>query len=354
MLIRSNAKKFMRILRRSIIPISYHARHRRRAMAAVDVIQKYNGRHLTHKMKNKIDAYAIDVLGHVKYAPWLYVYTLIRGEFKEGWIPDNFWGRLVVPAVNKKLAVVSDFKTFSNVVLRTEALPDIGYHIDGILYDKNFSIISVDKFRLEITRNHDFVYLKQDGTQQGKGILKAKVEELLRDRLVKFVNCVIQSPIKQHPFFENMVSGSVATLRITTVKEKNGDIGMRAAYLRVGRQDRPWVESSSAIKVAVIDGDGRLDSSCYTPDWRRWERHPDTGFSFANQLIPHFDRAVQLCVSLHKKIPHVTVVGWDTAIDEGYKVKVIEWNNNHSDIKFSEATTGPCFLGLDWEAYARK
>ena len=79
-------------------------------MAAVDVIQKYNGRHLTHKMKNKIDAYAIDVLGHVKYAPWLYVYTLIRGEFKEGWIPDNFWGRLVVPAVNKKLAVVSRFQ----------------------------------------------------------------------------------------------------------------------------------------------------------------------------------------------------------------------------------------------------
>ena len=59
-------------------------------MAAVDVIQKYNGRHLTHKMKHKIDAYAIDVLGHVKYAPWLYVYTLIRENLRKDGYPIIF------------------------------------------------------------------------------------------------------------------------------------------------------------------------------------------------------------------------------------------------------------------------
>jgi hypothetical protein len=30
---------------------------------------------------------------------------------------------------------------------------------------------------------------------------------------------------------------------------------------------------------------------------------------------------------------------------------VLEWNSKHCDIKFSEASTGPCFLGLDWEQY---
>jgi hypothetical protein len=29
-------------------------------------------------------------------------------------------------------------------------------------------------------------------------------------------------------------------------------------------------------------------------------------------------------------------------------VKIVEWNG-HTDIKFSEAATGPCFLGLGWE-----
>jgi hypothetical protein len=29
----------------------------------------------------------------------------------------------------------------------------------------------------------------------------------------------------------------------------------------------------------------------------------------------------------------------------------IEWNGGHCDIKFSEATTGPCFTGLNWSRF---
>jgi hypothetical protein len=47
-------------------------------------------------------------------------------------MPDNFFGRMVCPRVNKSLTVVTGYKTLSNVVLKTEALPDVGYYIDGI------------------------------------------------------------------------------------------------------------------------------------------------------------------------------------------------------------------------------
>ena len=39
------------------------------------------------------------------------------------------------------------------------------------------------------------------------------------------------------------------------------------------------------------------------------------------------------------------------AICDDETTKVIEWNAKHCDIKFSEASTGPCFLGLGWEKY---
>ena len=58
-----------------------------------------------------------------------------------------------------------------------------------------------------------------------------------------------------------------------------------------------------------------------------------------------------MCIELHKKLPHITIIGWDMAICDDETTKVIEWNTGHCDIKFSEASTGPCFLGLGWEKY---
>ena len=60
-------------------------------MEAVRVIQKHNSENLTEKIKKTVDDYSIEVLGSKKFAPWLYVYTLVKGEFQEGWIPDNFF-----------------------------------------------------------------------------------------------------------------------------------------------------------------------------------------------------------------------------------------------------------------------
>lgn len=81
----------------------YHSDHRKRALRIAGVISKQNGSRLTKKLKRIVDEYSSDVFGSRKYAPWLYVYTLVRGKFVEGWIPDNFFGRSVVPVVNKKL-----------------------------------------------------------------------------------------------------------------------------------------------------------------------------------------------------------------------------------------------------------
>ena len=96
---------------------------------------------------------------------------------------------------------------------------------------------------------------------------------------------------------------------------------------------------------------GELDSSAYTADWRRWDRHPDTNVDFAKQRIPCFGKAMDLCTGLHQSIPHCAVIGWDVTIDSDEQVRLFEWNAGHTDIKFTEATTGPCFLGLGWEKF---
>jgi hypothetical protein len=50
-------------------------------------------------------------------------------------------------------------------------------------------------------------------------------------------------------------------------------------------------------------------------------------------------------------VPHFTIIGWDIAISDNDRIELLEWNANRPEIKLSEATIGPCFLGLGWEKY---
>jgi hypothetical protein len=65
--------------------------------------------------------------------------------------------------------------------------------------------------------------------------------------------------------------------------------------------------------------------------------------------IPAFSKCVVTVLDLHKKIPFARCVGWDVTVDVDENVQVMEWNGGHNDVKFSEATQGPCLSDLKWE-----
>lgn len=331
----------------------FDARHRREAMQAVRTIEQHSGRRLTKAMQSKADEYAASVFGSARFAPWLYVYALINGRFQEGWIPDNYFGRTIIPAVNGGLRTVPDYKTFSNTVLRTDALPDIAYYIEGVFYDRTMSIIDVRQIRDLLPSGRNEIFVKPDDSGRGKGIQRISCDAL-NDELCRGIgNCVIQSSIEQHPFFDEFITGSVATTRITTVREPDGSFSRRAAYLRFGRNNTGWIQADNSVQAAVVNDDGDLDATGYTQDWRSHTTHPDTGVAFEGKRIPKFAEAVATCIDLHAALPQFAIIGWDIAIDRNERVKIIEWNADHPGIKFSEATTGPCFQGLGWEKFAR-
>ena len=327
----------------------YDDYHKTEALKAVGAIETYNDAKLTPALKKRADDYAIEVLGKKAYAPWLYVYALVSGEFKEGWIPDNFFGRVVWPAVNNGLGELTHYKSLTNVVLKTDALPDIAYRLNGVTYDRNLRPIKISDIPDLAGGGATQLFLKQDGSSQGRGVVKIAAGDITEDIVASLGNCVIQRAIEQHEFFDAIISGSVATLRITTVKDGAGTVDWRAAYLRLGRKDTAWVQSGNSVRVAIIDRDGELDPNGYTEAWRRLPSHPDSGVGFARKRIPGFKTATALCVALHEAFPHFAVIGWDVAIDTNDRIRLIEWNAAHCDIKFSEAATGPCFVGLGWE-----
>jgi hypothetical protein len=321
----------------------------RRALDAVQTMERHNGKALTATLKRASDEYAMEVLGSLDYSPWLYVYATMSGAFKEGWMPDNFYFLVVVPRITKGLVEVGGIKSFSNVILKTSALPDIAYHIDNLFYDRDFNVIS--RARLcEIAKPFAEVFVKQDGGGNGTAIAKVSAENLKTHNFEH--DCVLQRPIRQHPLLDEMVPGSVATLRINTAKSPDGSISQRGAVLRLGRTSTEWVQSANQIQVRVSEN-GTLDDIAYMADWRSCSGHPDTEFMFSGQQVPQFDKAMKFCLSMHAKLPHVPLIGWDVAVNADEEVELIEWNGGYSGIKFHEAASGPQFRDMGWERFAR-
>jgi hypothetical protein len=328
----------------------YEDMHKKEALQIVNSIQQYNSVKLTPQLKKTADDYAIDVFGDKKYAPWLYVYSLIKGEFLEGWIPDNFYGRYVYPALNKELFVVAEFKSFSDIVFKSEAFPDIAYYIDGFFYNRDLQLISIADLKAIVNETGDKVFLKKDHSKRGNGIAKLGADEINENNIKAFGNCVIQSAIHQHEFFDQFKTGSAATIRIGTVKEPDGKIDMRMSSIRFGPKASEWLQSANTVRVAVINSEGDLDAHGYTGDeWKKSLAHPDTDVAFANKRIPQFKQAMETCIKLHEHVPHYGIIGWDVTVDKDEKIKIMEWNAGHSGITFTEATLGPRFIGLNWE-----
>lgn len=313
-------------------------------------MEKESGFKLSSKMKKRIDEYAKEVFGSVSYAPSLYVYTVYNQEFKEGWIPDNYFGYIVAPTVNKALGSVANMKTMSKKIIQTNKLPDKFYVIDQAVYDENFTIVPYEEVERKIFSLSDEYYLKLDYSNQGKGVFKLSRNNFNLNEILDKGDAVLQTPIIQSKFFDEIIEDNVATLRILTYKDSYNEIKFAASFLRLGRKNEDIVQARSSIKVPIIDENGTLNAFANGDNkWKRYYEHPDTGYKFDGNKIPYFKNSVNDCIDIHKRIPHVTIIAWDVSITDEGETQIIEWNAKHPGIKYTEACLGPSFKNLGWE-----
>jgi hypothetical protein len=325
----------------------YRNNYKRRALKTIEKIERTNSLKLSPKIKKMADDYAIQVFGKKECARWFYLYSLLYGKFTEGWIPVDFYERFVSPIRGKNMATC--YKTLTNVILKTEALPDLAYYINGIFYGRDFTVIKISDVREIAGEHYTEVYVKKDYSMQGRGINKLDIAHLNEDTFKRIGNCVIQVPVRNHMFFNEIMPNSLSTIRITTVTNLEGKIEYRASFLRVGRKNDPWIQAGKEVDISIIDKDGELDPYGYEDEWKVCLSHPDTNFVFAKKRIPLFKEAVETCIKLHASVPHFRIIGWDIAISEDEKIRLLEWNGALTDVVFHQATTGPCFSGLNWE-----
>lgn len=321
------------------------------AFKALKHLEKEKGK-LNKKAKKQADAYALNTLGSKKYAPWLYVYTAMAGHFKEGWIPDNYYHQVVIPKIQGDYGKISFLKPLNNKLFEVPASPDIAYFINGHWFSPDLKPIAKDALKELAFDKGDRIVYKLDQSYQGRGVFVYNQSSLNVEELEIKGNGTLQMYIEQHPFFDEFLADSVANIRMTTVIGRDHTPSLRACYLRFGRSSETHVKSDSHVRVPVALGSGELSNVGYLNNWKTITHHPDSLTSFSKKTIPSYSNCVQLVLELHKNLPMVQAIGWDLAVDKNNRPRLMEWNGYGNDIKFSEATQGPCFIDLDWKKYS--
>lgn len=303
-------------------------------------------RNLSSVQKKQIKEYTQDVFGSDKFVPWLEVYTVYRGEFIEGWIPENYYRKDVAPTLGKYNHLTG--KLIARRLLGTESIPDIAYHINGFWLDGEHGHLDPSKVEDHLFAQTDAVFIKTDRGARGEGVHKVSRGEFNPEQLSRLGDFVVQSAIEQHPFFARFTPGSVATLRIMTLKSGTQRAEYKASILYLGRGGATFV-TRDALRVPVDDQGTLCERGTVDATWASFTTHPDSRIAFSGERIPGFRRAITLCEKLHDENPYSMLIGWDVAIDPGASPVLMEWNLIWGGIALSEASLGPCFSDLGWE-----
>jgi len=333
---------------RPLISYRYHRSHVSQAKSLLRGIESVKG-HLSQQIAKQCDDYAIEVFGHCHFSAWLYVYSAIAGCFKEGWIPDNYYGAVVVPKLKGVYGKVSCLKSLHSTIFSHDSFPDILSYVNGVFFDTEYRVLHPNSVKEKLFSGSGKVIFKLDSSEQGKGIFFFDRESFDTNKIHKLGNGIFQRVINQHEVFQEFAKESVATLRMTTVLEDNGTTSLRACYLRLGIGTDTHVQSKSNIRIPIDIKSGAFNQIGFTPDWLEVDRHPTSKVKFQGKVIPAYDECLELVTRLHKRVPYARCIGWDVTLDDRENVKIMEWNAEHNGIKFTEATQGPCFSDLHWE-----
>lgn len=328
----------------------YHEAHANEANEILQNVKSERGT-LSKKLIRECDDYAIYILGDRKYSPWLYVYSIISGQFKEGWIPDNFYGAQVIPNIKGHYGNCASLKPLNNVFFQAKEFPDLGSLINGLFLDRSYQVRSKNDFKRILFSDCERIVFKADRSSKGNGISFYDKTNFSSEDFENLGNGVFQSYVEQHPIFNEYTPKSVATIRITTAINDDGEVSHRAAYLRLGTERDTHIQSGTDVKVPIDLVTGTLSDTGYMPSWITTRSHPTSHKGFTNVKIPNFEKCINVVTSLHMKVPYVRCIGWDLIVDKNGEVIVLEWNGAHNGIKFTEATQGPSFVDLEWEKF---
>lgn len=168
---------------------------------------------------------------------------------------------------------------------------------------------------------------------------KEFISELLRNYDSDYI---IQRVVKQHPTLSLLNPTSLNTCRVYTyLPIGSTEYVVLGAAVRFGGKGAYRDNACTGGGFCKVHSDGRIDDRiCQYRFFGR--RSLDSEKGLTNMYFPSYEKVVETCLTLHKHLPYMDLVGWDIAVDEDGEPVLIELNQ-YPDCEFIQMFNGPMF-----------
>lgn len=175
---------------------------------------------------------------------------------------------------------------------------------------------------VEFLKKHERIVIKPDKGSLGKGIevIAYTDDEAAKKYFAGITNArpmVCEQFIHQHSVLKQLNPSSVNTIRI--VSFLNGDeVEILAATLKTGAGAGHFTDNLSlgGIGAQIDVPTGIVCTFGKDFDFNTYTHHPASGAPILGLQIPHWDIAIDLVKTAHKRLPQCLLYGWDIAITE--------------------------------------
>lgn len=309
------------------------------------VVSENGSRTVDQKLKKHIKEYCRDAFGSSSYWPWLATYAELRGEFKQGWIPVDYYRFRLLPKMNpEKFMRFSEAKTIDHKLFNGSIITPLFFRSNGLYCDKDGVVQSKSDIQQLLHDLNDEIVIKPDDGRGGNHIMFKHSTEISLKELPPDTDLLFQKVVHQHHELDRLYPHSVNTFRVLTYIDQEGSIQIKFIIIRFGRSGSRVDNASNGGGWIFVQMSGKVEPMAYNRyGIEIGNRHPDTGVEYEKLELPFLLNVINLCKDAHRSFPYTRIIGWDVFIDQQKGPRLIEWNANNPGFWEYEARFGPFF-----------
>lgn len=282
-------------------------------------------------------------------AAFPYIYKQYNGIISDKWIPASLYFYYINPyLVNMNLSMAYVDKNMYSIHFPNIKQPTTIFHnMNGHFFDSGMKEHTPEEVLNRLLSYKKFIIKPAIESGRGRDVSLVNVsslsEESLKDILNKYIaNYIIQEVIIQHSEMDRLNNTSINTCRLYTYRRvDNGEYILLGAAVRFGGQGAFRDNACTGGGFCKIHDDGSVCDNVF-----RYRRFGHLSLSqikgLTNFKIPNYDKVLDRCISMHKTVPYMDLIGWDIAIGEDGDPVLIELNQ-YPDCELIQIFNGPMF-----------
>jgi len=140
---------------------------------------------------------------------------------------------------------------------------------------------------------------------------------------------MIETIIKQHPYLDNINSGSVNTIRVHTIRWK-GEARVCNAALRMGVTEGKGTDNfhDGGAVVPIDIKTGKAMTEGVLRNGQILDYHPISNISFKDICVPCWDKVLETALKAAERVDKMNYAGWDVVVNSDGSTQLIEGNHD--------------------------